>query len=555
MGLSDCFIDPKTLPQDAYGFIQLTFLLFVYGYVLMVGSDMISDGSELLLLVPSVAGIVGSCVLPVLGAVPDGAIVLFSGLGSDAQYQLSVGVGALAGSTIMVLTIPWAMSIFGGRVDIENGNCVYKRVGSSRGFQKLTQPGLGLFTTGVQLTHLVRWGAAFMMITAIPYLLIQGSAFFANGTDSQVALAEKTWALVGLIFALILFFGYLGYQFHLADQGSNESHELKVDEIRKQKILEKQVSLMGTMLGELREHVNSHKGQYDAVQQIQIPPKLEHRLKSILRPFFDRYDADASGFIDREEFGAILKDLGENLSKSEKDSFFDSIDKDQSGSIDFNEFVQGISQLILKNWKRYDYSYSKTNQFQGKSMKIQETPVEDDEEKEEIPEEFANLSPAEQQYRIKLRSAYLMGLGTLVVLLFSDAMVDVLSEVGERTGINNFYISFVFAPLASNASEFIAAYNYSLKKTSKTITISLTTLQGAACMNNTFCLGVFLALIYFRSLAWKFSAETISILFVQICIACFSLKPVQRVFDALLILILYPVSLFVVAGLEAIGLD
>lgn len=70
-------------------------------------SNMISDGSELLLLVPAVAGLVGSVVLPVLGAVPDGAIVLFSGMGDNAQEQLSVGVGALAGSTIMLLTIPW----------------------------------------------------------------------------------------------------------------------------------------------------------------------------------------------------------------------------------------------------------------------------------------------------------------------------------------------------------------------------------------------------------------------------------------------------------------
>jgi hypothetical protein len=69
--------------------------------VLFVASNMISDGSELLLLLPSIAGIVGSCVLPVLGAVPDGMIVLFSGMGPDAQKQLDVGVGALAGSTIM----------------------------------------------------------------------------------------------------------------------------------------------------------------------------------------------------------------------------------------------------------------------------------------------------------------------------------------------------------------------------------------------------------------------------------------------------------------------
>lgn len=68
---------------------------------------MISEGSELLLLVPSLAGLVGGVVLPLLGAVPDGAIILFSGLGDyeTAQETLSVGVGALAGSTIMLLTV------------------------------------------------------------------------------------------------------------------------------------------------------------------------------------------------------------------------------------------------------------------------------------------------------------------------------------------------------------------------------------------------------------------------------------------------------------------
>jgi hypothetical protein len=95
MGLSDCFIDVTSLPDGSYGLAQLMFLFFAYGYILMVSSNMISDGSELLLLVPSLAGIVGSIVLPILGAVPDGAIVLFSGMGPDAQNQLSVGVGAL----------------------------------------------------------------------------------------------------------------------------------------------------------------------------------------------------------------------------------------------------------------------------------------------------------------------------------------------------------------------------------------------------------------------------------------------------------------------------
>ena len=72
------------------------------------------------------------------------------------------------------------------------------------------------------------------------------------------------------------------------------------------------------------------------------------------------------------------------------------------------------------------------------------------------------------------------------------------SEVGTRTGIPSFYVAFVVAPLASNASELIASYSYALKKTPKSISISLQALQGAACMNNTFCLSIFMALIYFQ---------------------------------------------------------
>jgi len=74
MGLEDFFIDVASLPKDGYGFFQLLCIGGVYGYILMWASSMISDGSELLLLVPSLAGLVGSIVLPILGAVPDGCI-------------------------------------------------------------------------------------------------------------------------------------------------------------------------------------------------------------------------------------------------------------------------------------------------------------------------------------------------------------------------------------------------------------------------------------------------------------------------------------------------
>ena len=112
----------------------------MYAFILCKGAGLISDGSELLLLVPKWAGLIGSIVLPFLGSVPDSAIgsyplytsssVLFSGLGDieTVKKQITIGVGALSGSTILLITIPWALSIFAGRVSLnEKGEGQYSR--------------------------------------------------------------------------------------------------------------------------------------------------------------------------------------------------------------------------------------------------------------------------------------------------------------------------------------------------------------------------------------------------------------------------------------------
>ena len=46
--------------------------------------------------------------------------------------KLSVGVGALAGSTIMLLTIPWALAIIYGRVNIDPATNIPNYKGSPK---------------------------------------------------------------------------------------------------------------------------------------------------------------------------------------------------------------------------------------------------------------------------------------------------------------------------------------------------------------------------------------------------------------------------------------
>ena len=80
--------------------------------------------------------------------------------------------------------------------------------------------------------------------------------------------------------------------------------------------------------------------------------------------------------------------------------------------------------------------------------------------------------------------------------------VNLLDEMAKRLNIPSFYVAFVIAPVASNALEIISSVRYAAKKTPKASTMAMATLEGAACMNNTFCLAVFLILVYSQSLAW-----------------------------------------------------
>jgi Ca2+/H+ antiporter len=282
-----------------------------------------------------------------------------------------------------------------------------------------------------------------------------------------------------------------------------------------------------------------------------------------------------------QELLAVFREMGETPTTDELTDTFAAFDIDKSGAIDYHEFVLGVVKYILNNRdvRHGHVEHKRSRSHSGASAAEARHMLkggEDEEEEEDVPEDIKDLSPEEQQSRIKFRSCMMMGVGTLIVLIVSDPMVEVMSELGKRTGIPAFYIAFVLAPLASNASELIAAYNYSMKKTSTSMSISLSTLEGAAVMNNTFVLGkchiahamctaptvlmlivlwigIFMLLICTQSLVWEFFAETLSILFVQVMMALVAMKKTHTVLDGFLILSLYPLSLALVAGLEAIG--
>jgi len=146
--------------------------------------------------------------------------------------------------------------------------------------------------------------------------------------------------------------------------------------------------------------------------------------------------------------------------------------------------------------------------------------------------------------------------GVALVSLFSDPMCDALDALTNKRNkphyipINSFYVSFIVTPLCSNASELVSSLIFASRRKRDNATITYSQIFGACIMNNTLCLGIFMALVYFRELEWYYSAEVLVILVVQLCVGLISFQKTYKVFLAFPVGCIYIISLVLVYVLE-----
>jgi Ca2+/Na+ antiporter len=405
-----------------------------------------------------------------------------------------------------------------------------KPPGAGADWKKLDPPGNNSWDgTGVAVQGEIVRNGKFMMGSACLYLIIQLPALVM----SDVSL----FAVLGCLAC----FGTLGLYLMIQVKASNSSNA--VADARVAAIKRGELSLRG-VLSDVVKNMNLNGGGDLEANLLNNAGKMKE-VKAVLSPFFFYYDTSGDKALDKSELWCVLSDIKSQMAVAEFDEMYQKVSRGKP-TIDLEQFAQMMTMYC----KASSDSLQMVSPNTRRSMAA---PCDDDgeeEEEEDMPEDLQDLSPEEQQKRVKARAAWMLSVGTLLVLIFSDPAVDVLSEIGKRTGIPAFYISFLLAPMASNASELVAAYNYASKKTSKTMTIALSTLEGAACMNNTYCLGIFLLMVFLQGLKWTFAAETLSIMLVQFIVGAFAMRPVQKLRDGYLVLGLYPVSLVFVYVLE-----
>merc|ERR1712063_1214 len=362
----------------------------------------------------------------------------------------------------------------------------------------------------------IRENAKMMLITLIPLIIIMiptvmyDKPVYVHGhkiKKTQAMIAEEAkkehmYSLAALIGCIVLVCWYLYKEWVKSQEDEGDVGD-KIAEINVQAMKDGKLTLRGVM-AQFRD--NDWANQKDLDKALDNPDALSEvrNMCKILAPFFASYDVNGDNEIDFDEFRMIFKDVHENLSRDTQEKMFAAADVDNSKVINFEEFVACILCFALEAPVESEGTRPPKIMLDPKTFYA---PEDEDQEDEDMPEDLADLSPEEQQKRIKQRAFSMMGLGTLLVVVFSDPMVDLLGRMGDILGVSAFYVSFLLAPMASNASELVAASNYAAKKTMKSMTTSLSTLEGAAVMNNTFTTGVFFALIYMRGIAWEFQAN------------------------------------------------
>ncbi|MBA0771107.1 hypothetical protein Gotri_019628 [Gossypium trilobum] len=511
--------------EQTYGFLPCTttvlgnlFLIIVYGYLMFLAATYLSNGSELLLEILG-PGIVGGLFLPVLGALPDAMLILVSGLSGTAetaQDQVSVGMGLLAGSTVMLLTVIWGSCVVVGRCDIRDSVAVDGTI--TKGFH--------LTETGVSTDIWTCYAASIMAISVIPFVIVQLPQFLNSTSGRHLAV------LIALIISVSMLVSYCVYQvFQPWIQ-------------RRRLAFAKHKHVISGILRHLKKQAFGKLLTEDG------EPNTE-----IIRKLFETIDENRDGHLSPSELKALIIGIRFEEIDFDKDDAVMKVMADFDTSLDSyiqeEEFVKGITKWINEA-KQTGGAYLEPNagtfkfidQFHQQT-KREHALLGSEEQSDEVVEHVENPR------WISFKAVLMLLLGTLIAAAFADPLVDTVDNFSTATSIPSFFISFIALPLATNSSEAVSAIIFATRKKKRTASLTFSELYGAVTMNNVLCLSVFLALVYVRGLTWDFSSEVLVILIVCIVMGAFaSFRTTFPLWTCSIAYLLYPFSLALVYVLD-----
>ncbi|XP_047962554.1 sodium/calcium exchanger NCL-like [Salvia hispanica] len=507
--------------EQTYGFMPCTttamgnlFLILVYGYLMFTAATYLSGGSELLLEILG-PGIVGGLFLPILGALPDAMLILVSGMSGSvetAQSQVSVGMGLLAGSTVMLLTVIWGSCILVGKCDLQDN--LAKDNQDTRAFS--------LTGSGVSTDIWTTYAGIIMAISVIPFIIVQFPQMLHYDSGRNLAV------LIGLIVSVSLLISYCLYQVF-----QPWVQKRRLDYIKHRHV-------MSGILKHLKKRALGKLSTEDGRPNVEVLSKL-----------FKAIDENSDGYLSHNDLRALIIGIQFNEVSLDHSDAVEKVmrefDTSQDSRIDLPEFIVGVGK-----WLEEAKTGNESNHAADSMKYIEDFHTQTKRDhfllgvQSEEGEEGVENSPW-----TTVKAVLLLLLGTAIAAAFADPLVDSVQNFSNATKIPTFFISFIALPLATNSSEAVSAIIFASRKKLRSASLTFSELYGAVTMNNVLCLSVFLALVYARGLVWDFSSEVLVILIVCIVMGVFaSVRTTFPVWTSLVAFLLYPFSLALVYVLD-----
>ncbi|KAM1805073.1 hypothetical protein ACFX12_030869 [Malus domestica] len=599
--------------EQLYGFLPCSnsvfghvFLMIVYEYLLFHGESYLAAGGEQIFKILG-PGVFGASAFHVIGALPESLLLLASGFFNSkeiAQDYVYTGVGLLAGSSILSLTILWGTCVivssqeFSHNLsskasnDSNSSSFSWKRLsasltdwGTTTDSETSSLARIMIFRPWVQkrrlefvkLGHLVSSILQHIQKHALARVLtVKGAPNIPairrlfeevdEDGDNYVSPSEVRELLCEIKFISTEDEKDKGTeevmkQFDLDHDGKINKDEFIngfikwIEEIKSAHKQNTERSLENIyevfqpwIINRRRERAIKKNLMSEVLRHVQI-----NSLGSIvtndgrpdipnIRRLFEKIDLDGNNFISQSELRKLI------------------------GDIKFGKIPRNVDESVVKLIEELDTSGDQliseeefvtglTKWINKSNDQAPPSPESEDdiyqrtwEETDKlVDEEKSSGGAIDESIWAWVKAITYLVLGFVVLAVLAEPLIDSVQNLSTAASIPSFLVAFVLVPLATNARQATSAIKAAAKKTPRTTSLTFSEIYGGVFMNNVLGFSVLLAIIYAREITWDFSAEVLVVLITCTVMGLIaSFVSTLSLWTSFLAYLLYPISLLLV---------
>ncbi|GER24468.1 calcium-binding EF-hand family protein [Striga asiatica] len=457
--------------ENAAGFI---FQIMVYQGLLIFGENQIGSGSKVLFNIMGV-GKFGGIIFRILMALPSMVMMI-----------------------VFSLTVQWGICVILGRKGLKDKSNENAQTSISSNCLPAKEKLIILKDTGVEIDQQTRYTAGIMLMSLIPYIIVQLEDFLHTSSGDRIV------TLIALIVSALSLFSYFAYQV-LYPWMQQRSLDYSKYEILRTGFL-KHVQRQGKLVTE------------DGKLNISLIQKL-----------FDDADKDNNQRIGKAELESLVLDIIKTGKVTIDEEFalsqvMETFDFDADDSINIDEFTEGCKKWIEENKKSSGGSSS-------------------DSTSGSVFHEIVWQQAVHNKWAL-FKSIFQLLLGIVMLTFLGGPLMGSILQLSYAMGFPSFSISFVIVPFAMNARAVLAAIFPASQKSTITASLTFSEIYGGVIMNNIAGLTTLLAIVYAKDLTWDFSAEVLTILVVCAIVGMLAYSSTTYpLWTCILAFFLYPFSL------------